>query len=371
MHHVKRYNYAAQFDGTIDDLLAKFRNILLRGDYVPSPESRAFEDAFAKFVGVAHARTVGCGTDALIASLRALGIGDGDEVITQANTFYATVAAIVTTGATPVLVDADEETFLLDGDAVAAAITPRTRAIVPVHLYGKPTPMEPLLALAQRHGIAIVEDAAQAHGAQIAGRAVGSFGAAGCFSFHPSKNLAAASNGGCVVTNDEDVARFVDAYRTHGQLVQHEHIVLGLNTKLDAFQSLILSAKLPKLREWNARRREVARRYRASLGDLPVSFQREDPGETHVYHLFQMRTPERDELLHRLNADGVEATVRYPYPIHLQPPFARFGWREGTFPVAEALGRELLALPIRPDMTDAEVDYVVERVRTFHGAAVV
>ncbi len=364
---VARYNYEAQFEGGIDELVATIRAVLLRGEYVPSPEGAQFEAAFARFVGSRFAVGVGCGTDALILSLRALGIGPGDEVVTQANSFYATAAAIAVAGATPVLVDADEESFLIDQAQVRAALTARTRAIIPVHLYGKPTPMLELLRLAAEQGLAVVEDAAQAHGAVIHGRGVGSFGAAGCFSFHPSKNLAAASNGGCVTTDDEGLRRSLDAHRTHGQLVQHEHVVLGVNSKLDAIQSAILLAKLRHLRDWNERRRRIARFYREQLADLELRFQRDDPDELHVYHLFQVRLEARDRLLDHLQHAGVDATVRYPHPIHLQPPFARYGWRRGAYPVAEALADQLLCLPIRPDMSLAEATHVTTAVRAFYG----
>lgn len=363
---VARYHYAAQFNAaSFDSLVARIADILRRGDYVPSPEGRAFEEAFAAFVGTRFARGVGCGTDALVLTLRALGIGPGDEVITQANTFYATAAAIVLAGATPVLVDADEESFLIDEAQVRAAIGPATRAIIPVHLYGKPTPMLGLQRLAERHGLALVEDAAQAHGAMIHGRPVGSFGIAGCFSFHPSKNLAAASDGGAVVTNDARLAELIDAHRTHGQLVQHEHVVLGTNSKLDAIQSLILLDKLPHLHAWNAMRASAAAAYRAALDGTGLRYQRSDAGEVHANHLFPVRSRSRDELMRHLQHCGVDAVVRYPYPIHLQPPFSRFHLRAGSFPVSEALARELLCLPMRPDLSPDEIAHVADAVHAF------
>jgi dTDP-4-amino-4,6-dideoxygalactose transaminase len=367
---VERYDYAAQFGDDIDAVVDAIRAILLRGEYDKSPETRRFEEAYAAFAGTRFARAVGCGTDALILVFRALGIGPGDEVITQANTFYATAAAIAVTGARPVLVDPDPATFLMDQERLEAAITPRTKAIVPVHLYGKPTPMRWLLDLARSRGIAVVEDAAQAHGASIDGRTVGTFGIAGCFSFHPSKNLAAAGDAGCVVTDDAGLARAIEAYRTHGQVVQHHHEVLGLNTKMDALQATVLLSKLPKLTEWTRRRGELAARYRALLADLPISFQRADPGETHAYHLFVVRTPQRDELLEHLQRCEIDAVVRYPVPIHLQPAFSSYGWRKGDFPVAERLAAELLCLPLRPEMTQAQQAYVVDAVRAFAAAAV-
>ena len=366
--NVPRYDYAAQFGEDLDDVTERIRAILARGEYDCGPEAQAFENAFAAFLGIAHARAVGCGTDALTLTLEALDIGPGDEVITQANTFYATVASIVLAGATPVLVDVDEETFLIDPAAVEAAVTTRTRAIMPVHLYGKPSPMSELIAIATRYSLAIVEDAAQAHGARYRGRRVGTFGVAGCFSFHPSKNLAAAGDAGCVVTESAALALRIEAFRRHGQAVLHQHDCLGINSKMDALQAVVLASKLPKLDRWNAQRRAIAHRYRSALSDLQVSFQREDPEDEHVYHLFQVRTPQRDDLLECLRQAGVDAIVRYPLPAHLQPAFARFSWRPGQFPRSERLARELLCLPVRPDLTLEEQTYVVDLVREFYAA---
>ena len=363
---IRRYDYAAQFGGDLDGVVERIRSILTRGEYDRSEEARAFERAFAAYNEIDCARAVGCGTDALIFSLRALGIGPGDEVITQANTFYATVAAIAVAGATPVLVDVDESSFLMRPEEVEAAITPRTRAAIPVHLYGKPAPMPALMRIAKRHEIAVIEDAAQAHGARTDGRRVGTFGDAGCFSFHPSKNLAAAGDAGCVITRSEELARSIEAHRTHGQLVTHEHVCLGVNSKMDAIQATVLLSKLPKLDAWNRRRRELAREYRKRLDGLDLGFQREDPAEEHVYHLFQVRARERDELLDYLQRKEIDAVVRYPNPIHLQPVFERFGWRRGQFPVSEMLGRELLCLPLRPDMSESEQDEVAGAVREFY-----
>jgi dTDP-4-amino-4,6-dideoxygalactose transaminase len=275
------------------------------------------------------------------------------------------VAAIRHAGARPVLVDADPESFLIDESQVASAITPRTRVIVPVHLYGKPAPMAGLGALARNQGLAIVEDAAQAHGAEIDGQKVGSFGDIGCFSFHPSKNLAAAGDGGALSVNSDSLCERVERLRVLGQRRQNDHVVLGWNTKLDAIQARILSWKLPSLQKRNEARRYVAAAYRSRLSDLPLAFQSVAPSESHVYHLFQIRTPYRDALLAHLRDRGVDAVIRYPTPIHLQQAFADCGWRPGQFPVAERLAKELLCLPIRPDLAAEEVDYVCDRVREF------
>jgi dTDP-4-amino-4,6-dideoxygalactose transaminase len=268
-------------------------------------------------------------------------------------------------GATPVLVDADEKSFLIDTAQLDSAINSRTRVLLPVHLYGKPSPMLELERIAQRTGIYVIEDAAQSHGAQIGGRRVGSFGVAGCFSFHPSKNLAAAGDAGAVSTNDSHLAEQISLMRCLGQRNQNEHLTAGINSKMDAIQAKILSWKLASLDAWNAQRRTVAGWYRERLADLPLIFQAEGPDEEHVYHLFQVRTDARDALLEHLQGSGVDAIVRYPTPIHLQPAFSDMGWKVGQFPVAEKLAAELLCLPIRPDLSVSEIDYVSDCVRSF------
>jgi len=370
---IGRYNYADQFGDSIECVLDEVRRMLVDGRYVLTEEVCQFEREFAAYLGVPCVCGVNSGTDALTLALKALGIGPGDEVITQANTFHATVAAIRMSGATPRLVDADDRTYLISQSQVAAAIGARTRAVVPVHLYGKATPLAHLMSLADRYALAVVEDAAQAHGARIDGRPAGSVGTAGCFSFHPSKNLAAAGDAGAVATSDRRLAERIGQLRNLGQRAQNEHVIVGANSKLDAIQARILSVKLPRLDDWNARRRAVARLYRQGLAGLPVDFQEWSagegaPGADHVFHLFTVRTECRDALLAHLQAAGIDAVVRYPTPIHLQPAFADLGWQRGQFPVAERLARELLCLPIRPDMTPGETAAVVDSVRRFFGA---
>jgi dTDP-4-amino-4,6-dideoxygalactose transaminase len=359
-----RYNYHHQL-GAVDPLLDDLRRMLIDGRYILSSEVQQFERDFAQYCGCSYARGVNTGTDALIIALRALGIGPGDRVVTQANTFHATVAAIELAGATPVLVDADNDTFLMNVDELAAKAGDRIRALIPVHLFGKPTPMEPILAIARKYDLTVIEDAAQAHGARMGGQLAGSVGVAGCFSFHPSKNLAAAGDAGAIVTNSQGMADRIDECRSLGQRKQNEHLIVGLNSKLDALQARILSWKLPQLDDWNRARRRVAHWYRSALATQPVSFQAETDSEVHVYHLFQIRTPYRDSLLQFLRAAGVDAVVRYPTPIHLQPAFQKWGWRCGDFPVAESLARELLCLPIRPDMDESEVDFISSKVHAF------
>lgn len=362
---VARYNYAHQLGADIEPLIADLRGMLLAGRYELCQEVRDFERQLASYLGARWVRGVNTGTDALLISLRALGIGRGDEVITQANTFHATVAAIELVGARPILVDVEDETFLIDQKQMRQAIGPRTRAIMPVHLYGKPTPMSEIVALALARGLHVVEDAAQAIGARIEGRAVGTFGDCGCFSFHPSKNLSAAGDGGAVVARTAELDEAVRRQRELGQVGQNNHVVVGLNTKLDGMQARILSWKLPRLEQWNEHRRTAAGWYRERLANLPIRFQAQRRGEVHACHLFQIRTERRDGLLAHLREQGIDAVVRYPTPIHLQPAFARYGWKRGQFPVSEALCNELLCLPIRPDIGIDEVDYVADSVREF------
>ncbi len=361
---IPRYNYRRQF-GDIDSLLLSIRKTLLRGDYVLGQPVTRFEANFAAYCQCAYGKGVNSGTDALLVTMRALGIGAGDEIIVPANTFHATVAAIELAGAKPVLIDADARSYLLDIRQLPGLLSPATKAILPVHLFGKPASMPEIMELAAGKSLLVIEDAAQAHGASTKGRRVGSFGIAGCFSFHPSKNLAAAGDAGAVVTDDPCLAAKIDSHRALGQQSQNDHVLVGLNTKMDTLQALVLDSKLQHLDEWNRSRAQIAYCYRSELRHLPVSFQSDSPDEVHVYHLFQLQTPHRDALLHFLKGRGIDAVIRYPTPIHLQPAFHKRGWREGQFPVAERLSKELLCLPLRPDMEEAEIEFVVRGVRDF------
>jgi dTDP-4-amino-4,6-dideoxygalactose transaminase len=361
---VTRYDYHSQFE-EFDKLMAELSTMIANGHYVASEEVSEFERAFAAYLGCSFVVGVNTGTDALICSLQALGFRRNQEVITQANTFNATVAAICLAGLKPVLVDADENSFLLNKDQALAVMGPQTRVLLPVHLYGKPTPLRELLGECQKRGIEVVEDAAQAHGARIEGHRAGTLGSLGCFSFHPSKNLAAAGDGGAIATNRTDLRERLSALHALGQRDQNNHVQIGYNTKLDSIQAKVLSWKLASLDRWNEQRRDKARAYREGLADLPLTFQAWAEGEEHVFHLFAIRTEQRDRLLQHLQAKGIDAVVRYPVPIHLQPAFSEFGWRNGQFPVAEALARELLCLPIRPNLTKTDIEYVADCIRAF------
>ena len=364
---VQRYDYPNQLGENFRQLMDDIEQMLLGGQYVLSKQVMDFEHAFADYLGAAHVCGVNSGTDALMLALNALDIGQGDEVVTQANTFHATVSAICKVGATPVLVDADPATYLMDVDQLQTVIGIKTRAIIPVHLFGKATEMRSILTTAANHNIEVIEDAAQAHGAEIDNHRVGTIGRIGCFSFHPSKNLAAAGDAGAICTNDAAIAERIRELRGLGQRGQNHHVRVGWNSKLDAIQARILSEKLPRLDAWNDSRRRLAKRYRDQLGDLELGFQEPGNEGEHVYHLFQVRTPHRDELLSHLQSAEIDAVQRYPTPIHLQPAFESFDWQSGEFPVAERLANELLCLPIRPNMNDDEVDYTAAQVRTFFG----
>ena len=359
--NVERYDHPwqiAQLTGLADDV----DRVLRSGSYVLGAEVREFEAAFAAHTGTDYAVGVNSGTDALVLALRALGIGPGDEVITAANTFHATVLAIFAVGALPRLVDCRPDDWLIDLDAVADAINERTAAILPVHLFGRAVLMAPLLELARRHGLAVVEDCAQAVGARDDGQRVGSLSDAGCFSFHPSKNLSAAGDGGALTTNREDVAEACRQMRSLGQAGQNHHVVRGVNSKLDELQALLLRRKLPLVDGWNERRRAVAARYEARLRGTGVEPAPLVEDERHVYHLFQVEVADRDGLLAGLRDAGVDAVVRYPTPPHRQPAFAGALEGQGPFPAAERQAAATLCLPMRASLTVEEVDYVCETV---------
>lgn len=351
----------AEIDAAIAEVLEI--NFFILGRFL-----EAFEQEFASWLGVEHAVGVGNGFDAIHLALRACGIGPGDEVLTVAHTAVATAVAISAVGARPVFVDIDPETYCMDPAAAATAITPRTRAIVPVHLYGHPAEMGRLLDLARRHNLVVIEDAAQAHGARYQGRPCGTLGHAGAFSFYPTKNLGAYGDGGAVVTRDPDVARMIRLLRNYGwaEGKRYYSAVKGVNSRLDELQAAILRVKLRYLETWNARRRAIAARYAEALADLPdLMLPREQPWAYHVYHLYVVRTPRRDALQQHLQAHGVGTQVHYPVPVHLQEAYQDLGYRPGALPETERAAREILSLPLYPELTDAQVDHVCASVRAF------
>ena len=350
------------------DVRAAIDRVIARGWFVLGPEVSAFEAEFAAASGAAHAVGVGTGTDAIALILRALGIGAGDEVITSPLSAAYSALAIMMAGARPVFVDVDPRRATIDPERIAARIGPRTRAILPVHLYGQPADMSAIERVASRHGLAIVEDCCQAHLATSEGRPVGTIGVAGAFSFYPTKNLGALGDGGAIVTNDRALADRVKRLRNGGQTDRYHHLEPGINSRLDDMQAAVLRARLPRLAGWTARRRALAARYRAKLAGAPVELLPErDPG--HVYHLFVVKTADRDGLQAHLTARGVETLIHYPVAIPRQPALA--GQQPDDCSVAEGLCDGVLSLPLHPALRDDEVDQIAAAVHAFQPRTVV
>jgi dTDP-4-amino-4,6-dideoxygalactose transaminase len=356
----------AQFAAIRREVMAAVEAVMERQQFIIGPEVTGFEQEMAAYVGAGAG--VGCasGTDALLLALMALGVGPGDEVITTPFTFVATAGAIARVGAKAVFADIDAHTFSIDPQAVGAAITANTRAVIVVHLFGLPVDLAPIMALAASRSIAVVEDAAQAAGARYQGRRVGGLGAVGCFSFFPSKNLGGAGDGGLVATSDPDLAERVRILREHGGPAKYRYECVGLNSRLDEIQAAILRVKLKHLDRWIAERRAKADRYRdlfARRGlEGAVQAPVEPPGREHVYNQFVIRCAKRDKLRALLAARGIPTQIYYPLPLHLQPAFANLGYREGQFPNAESACREVLALPIYPELADAHQRAVVDAI---------
>jgi dTDP-4-amino-4,6-dideoxygalactose transaminase len=353
----------AQFAPIRDEMLAAIARVCDSQQFILGAEVDAFEREIASLLGVRHAIGVSSGTDALLAALMALDIGPGDEVVTSPYSFFATAGSIARLGARPVFVDIDPATFNIDVDAIERAVTPRTRAILPVHLFGQCAELAPITALAARRGIPVVEDAAQAIGATYRGRAAGTFGALGCLSFFPSKNLGAFGEGGLVTTGDDQLAARVRLLRNHGAERQYFHRTVGGNFRLDAIQAAVLRVKLSYLSGWTAARQRNAARYRDLFLASPVAPRVRLPAEatdrTHIYNQFVIRVPHRDAVKKSLQARGVGTAVYYPVPLHLQECFADLGYQAGELPHAEAAARETLALPIFGELTAAQQSYVV------------
>jgi len=349
------------------ELEAAVMRVLDSGWYILGQEVTALEAEFAAFCGARHAVGVANGTEAIQLALLALGVGPGDEVITVPNAGVPGVAAIVQAGARPVFVDVDEDSCNMDPAGLEAAITPRTRAVLPVHLYGRTAALAPLLEIAGRHGVAVVEDCAQSHGARYAGRVTGTLGRVGCFSFYPTKNLGACGDGGAVITDDDDLAQRLRRLRVYGwSRKYYSETPGGTNSRLDELQAALLRVKLRYLEEWNGARRQRAAWYGEFLPGRPAG---PLPGEDHVYHLYVVRSPRRDALQSYLRARGIGTDVHYPLPAHLQPVYRPLGYAEGAFPVSERLAREVLSLPMYPELTCAEVEAVAAAVRSFEEGA--
>ncbi len=345
-----------------DDLDAAYHRVMDSGWFILGKEVEAFEREFAAYCEAAHCVGVGNGLEALHLILRAYGIGPGDEVIVPANTYIATWLAVSYAGATPIPVEPDARTYNLDPALIEAAITPATRAILPVHLYGQPADMDPIKALASRYGLKVIEDAAQAHGARYHGRRVGGLGDAAGFSFYPGKNLGALGDGGAVVTNDADLAERVRVLRNYGSRVKYHNEVKGFNSRLDELQAALLRVKLPVLDAWNERRRAAAARYLDGLAGSELGLPYVPKWAEPVWHLFVVRHPQRDALQQRLQQAGIGTMIHYPIPPHLQPAYAELGYGAGAFPISEAIHREVLSLPMGPQLTAAQQGRVLGRM---------
>jgi len=351
----------AALRGEIDSAI---RDVIDSGAFAGGPFVERFEEDFAKFCGAPYSVGVGNGTDALWFALLALGIGPEDEVITVPMTFMATTEAISFCGAKPVFVDIDEETYTMNPALLEKAITPRTKAIIPVHMYGQTSDMDPILAIAKRHNLYVVEDACQAHGAEYKGRKAGSIGHAGCFSFYPGKNLGAFGEAGAIVTSDEQLKRKMQVLRDHGQEKKYHHSMIGWNGRMDGIQGAVLRVKLKRLADANNARRTHARLYDELLAPVKqVIAPKEVKDRQHVYHIYAVRVQNRDLVLKRLSERGIGCGIHYPIPVHLQAAYEFLGHKVGDFPVSEKCGQEFLSLPMFPELTYAQVEGVVQELR--------
>jgi dTDP-4-amino-4,6-dideoxygalactose transaminase len=347
------------------ELDAAVARVLASGWYIGGPEVEAFEQSWAAYTGAAHAVGTGNGLDALVLALKAMEVEPGDEVIVPSNTFIATWLAVTYVGATPVPVEPVEATYNLDPARIEAAITPKTKVILPVHLYGQPADLDPILEIAQRYGLRVLEDAAQAHGARYKGARIGGHGDAVTWSFYPGKNLGAFGDAGAVTTNDPELANRVRVLGNYGSRVKYQHEVQGVNSRLDPIQAAVLRVKLAHLDEWNARRQAIAAAYLKGLKDTALVLPYVPEWAEPVWHLFVVRTPERDELQRQLGGVGVGTLIHYPTPPHRQEAYASLGFGEGRFAIAERIHREVLSLPIGPLLDERGVEIVIERVQQY------
>ncbi len=352
----------AQYRSLRDEILPAVDRVFENAQFVLGPEVKAFEEEFAAYCAARQAIAVNSGTSALHLALLAAGIGPGDEVITVPFTFVATVASVVYCGARPVFVDIDPVTFTMDPARIESRITKRTKAILPVHLYGQPADMDPILEIARLHRLVVIEDAAQAHGAEYRGRRAGSMGAMGCFSFYPGKNLGAYGEGGCVVTGNPEYARTIRMLRDWGAEKKYEHVLKGYNYRMEGVQGAVLRVKLRRLEAWTQARRAHAAEYGRLLGAAGVAIPREVEYARHVYHVYTIRTADRAGMQAKLEASGVQTGIHYPVPVHLQKAYADLGYRAGDFPEAERAAAEVLSLPIFPEMTDEQIATVAGAV---------
>ncbi len=359
----------AQYNSIKDEVNASIQQVLDKTAFAGGPFVEQFEESFATYCQTKHAVGVSNGTAAIWLALAGLGIGRGDEVITTANTFIATAEAISFAGATPVLIDIDETTHNMDPAAIEAAITPQTKAIIPVHLFGQMADLDPILKIARKHNLYVVEDASQSHGATYNGRRAGSIGDVGCFSFYPGKNLGAYGEAGGVVTNDADLAAKIKMIRDHGQSKKYIHKVIGWNGRMDGIQGAVLSVKLKYIDQWNELRRQHAREYSNVLDSVSgIVTPTVASYGTHVFHIYAIRMAARDAVMQELRDNGVACGIHYPVPVHLQEAYAELNYKEGDFPVAEKCASEYISLPMFPELTPSHILHVTETLKQIAGA---
>jgi dTDP-4-amino-4,6-dideoxygalactose transaminase len=353
----------AQYDSIKDEVNAAIQEVVERCAFASGPFVESFEKSFAQFCDCRCAIGVGSGTDAIWLALLAFGIGAGDEVITVPSTFMATAEAVSMCGAKPVFVDIDRETYNMNPDLLERAVTPRTKAIIPVHLFGQTVDMDPVLDIAKAHGLFVIEDACQAHGAEYKGKRAGSMGDAGCFSFYPGKNLGAYGEAGAVVTSNEELDRKIRTLRDHGQGKKYYHSAIGWNARMDGIQGAVLGVKLSRLETWNDARRRNAQLYNELLSGADLAAPVEAPYAKHVYHVYAVRVKNRDKVMSALAEKGISCGIHYPVPIHLQSAYSSLGLGAGSFPVAELSAAEFLSLPMFPELSREQIEYVAAQLK--------
>jgi dTDP-4-amino-4,6-dideoxygalactose transaminase len=366
---VKFLDLKTQLPSIKDEIMKKFEDIIENTAFISGKHTRNFERAFAEYLGAKHCIGLNSGTSALIVALMAIGLKAGDEVIIPANTFIATAEAVSILGGRPVLVDIEPRTYNIDVVRLEDVITKNTKAIIPVHLYGQCTDMDSILEIAQRHNLYVIEDACQAHGAEYKGKKAGTIGHIGCFSFYPGKNLGAWGEAGAAVTSNDTLAEKMFKIRNHGGTKKYEHDVIGGNFRMEEFQGAVLSVKLRYLDDWNEARRRNAQLYREHLSGIKeVSLPKEAPYGRHVYHLYVIRAEKTDELQQYLSSKGIDTLIHYPIPIHLQNAYKSLGHKIGDFPVTEKVSKEILSLPMFPELSHEEIEYVCKNIRDFFRA---
>jgi dTDP-4-amino-4,6-dideoxygalactose transaminase len=357
----------AQYRAIKPEIDAAVGRVLESCQFVLGPEVSDFEKAFATYCGGSECVALNSGTSALHLALLAAGVGPGDEVVTTPFTFVASVAAILYAGARPILVDIDPRSFTLDPSKIEASITSRTKVLLPVHLYGQPADMDPIMDIARRHNLIVIEDAAQAHGAQYKGRPAGSIGHMACFSFYPGKNLGAYGEGGAVTTNNSEYARMIRMLRDWGQDRKYHHLLRGYNYRMEGLQGAVLNVKLRHLEQWTGARRSIVQHYNRLLSDCELELPIEKPWARHVYHVYTVRSKERDRLQKALADEGIQTGIHYPVPVHLQPAYADLDYEPGSFPEAEAAAKQVLSLPLYPELSLQAVSQVTDAVKKVVG----